>query len=153
MPINYTARRALVTCSLGFFCAMLVPSFILGLVVGIGAWIALAAPTLTALVLGGLAAPIFRYFAGRPFGLPVSALLGGVVGIVNLYVGTFLFSLPLAIASYPEYFDPTDASHWQELFVMQLLLTGIPAVPLLIFPATAVGGAFIWRRLRALEPK
>ena len=144
MPINYTARRALVTCSLGFFCAMLVPSFILGLVVGIGAWIVLAAPTLTALLSESLVAHVFRYFAGRRWGLPVSALLGGVLGVVNLYAGTFLFSLP-------KYFDPANASHWQELFVGQLLLANIPAVPLLIFPATAAGGAFIWRRLRELE--
>lgn len=145
-------RQATLTCSLRFFYVMLALTFFLGLAVGIGAWIALAVLTLTALVSGGLVAPVFRYLAGHSWGLPLAALLGGVVGVVNLYAGTFLLSVPLAIASYPEYFDPANLSHWREMFVGQLLLTGIPDVPLLVFPATAAGVAFIWKRLRAPEP-
>ncbi len=123
----------------------------LGLAVGIGAWIALAVPTLTALVSGGLVTPMFRYLAGRSWGVLLAVLLGGMIGVVNLYAGTFLFSVPLATASYPEYFDPANLSHWREMFVGQLLLTGMPAAPFLIFLVTALGGAFIWRRLQKLE--
>lgn len=75
--------------------------------------------------------------------------VGGVFGTANLYLGTFLLSLPLALASYP-YFDFTNASHWGELFTGQLVLAGIPAAALAIFPTTALAGAFIWKRLRSV---
>ncbi len=147
MQVDRTKRGIVSTCSLTFFVAMVLLSVAFGLLLGIGAMFGLAAPALSSLVLGGLTAPVFRQVVSRQWGLFLSMFAGGVFGIVNLYLGTFLLSLPLALASYP-YFDFTNSSHWGELFTAQLVLAGIPAAALAIFPTTALAGAFIWKRLQ-----